>query len=61
MRWIGTTRSPAAIASASSARVAALAAAAPPSPFTPYFWIEGKSTMVSIRSLAMPSWRASST
>ncbi|WP_028057164.1 hypothetical protein [Candidatus Solirubrobacter pratensis] len=60
-RWIGTTRSPAAIASASSARVAALAAAAPPSPLTPCFSIEGKSTIVSIRSEAMPSSSASST
>ncbi len=42
MRWIGTTRSPAAIASASSARVAALAAAAPPSPLTPYFCDRGE-------------------
>ncbi|HEV7178081.1 MAG TPA: zinc-binding dehydrogenase [Solirubrobacteraceae bacterium] len=56
MRWIGTTRSPAAIASASWARVAALAAAAPPSPLTPYFSIEGKSTTVSMRSVAM-GWR----
>jgi hypothetical protein len=43
------------MASASSARVAADAAAAPPSPLTPYFAIAGKSTIVSIRSLAMPS------